>query len=117
MRIYELTIILKPQLPDSEIAEFVDKAKKQVVADGGEVLVEEKQGRRKLYHEINHNRDGFYVFLRFKATTPMVEKYTAALRVNDAVLRFMSIRSEEKEIAPAPKPAAVAAAPAAVKPA
>ena len=116
MRIYELTLILKPQLSDAEIAEFVDKSKKQIIADGGEMLVEEKQGRRKLYHEVNHNRDGFYVFLRFKGTPQIIAKQSAALRVNDAVLRSLIIRSDEKEIVPAAKPAVAVAAVAAAAP-
>ncbi|MFA5160744.1 MAG: 30S ribosomal protein S6 [Elusimicrobiales bacterium] len=112
MRIYELTIILKPQLSDAEVAAFVDKSKKQIAADGGEVLVEEKQGRRRLFHEVDKNREGFYVFLRFKGTPQCSEKFGAQLRVNETVLRFMAIRSDEKETSaaapkPAPKPAAV----------
>jgi len=105
MRIYELTIILKPQLSDTEVAAFVDKAKKQIVAEGGELLVEEKQGRKRLFSEIDRNREGYYLFLRFKGTPALVEKFGGQLRVNESVLRSMTIRSDEKESAAAHKPA------------
>ena len=114
MRIYELTIILKPQLSDAEVAAFVDKAKKQIAAEGGELLVEEKQGRKRLFHEVAKNREGFYVFLRFKGTPQCSDKFGSQLRVNETVLRFLTIRSDEKETS-APAPQKTAPKPAAVK--
>ncbi|MDD2773482.1 MAG: 30S ribosomal protein S6 [Elusimicrobiales bacterium] len=113
MRIYELTVIVKPQLSDAEIAEFVAKTKKQISAEGGEVVSEEKQGRRKLAHPIGHVRDGYYLLLRFKSSTQLMDKLCQQMRVNDNVLRFLNIRSEEKDIPVKPAiPAAASAAPA-----
>jgi len=100
-----MTIILKPQLSDAEIAEFVDKTKKYITHEGGEIVSEEKMGRRKLAHEINHIRDGFYAYMKFKSEPKLLASLNQQLRVNESVLRSMAIKNDEKEIVkPAVKP-------------
>ena len=101
MRIYELIIVLKPQLSDNEIADFVEKTKKLIAHDGGSVVFEEKWGRRKLAHPIGHAREGFYVFLKINAAPSAVEKLDRNFKVQDSVLRTMSVRVAETEKAPA----------------
>ena len=61
MKTYESVIIVKPQLSDGEVGEFVVKAKDLITKNGGEVVSEERLGRRKFTHEVNHVRDGFYL--------------------------------------------------------
>lgn len=102
MRTYESVIIVKPQLSDGEVGEFVLKAKEFIAKHGGEVTSEEKLGRRKFTHEVNHVRDGFYLYLKFKAEPKFVKIFEDALKLNEKVLRSMTMIAMEVKAKPAP---------------
>lgn len=102
MRTYETVTIVKPQLSDTEVAQFVTNAKELVAKNGGEVTSEEKLGRRKFTHEVNHVRDGFYLYLKFKAQPDFVKVWENAMKLNDQVLRSMVMLAEEVKTKPAP---------------
>lgn len=102
MRTYESVIIVKPQLSDGEVGEFVTKAKDLITKNGGEVVSEEKLGRRKFTHEVNHVRDGFYLYLKFKAEPKFVKVFEDALKLNEKVLRSMTMNAVEVKVKPAP---------------
>lgn len=102
MKTYESVIIVKPQLSDGEVAEFVTKTKELVTKNGGEVISEEKLGRRKFTHEVNHVRDGFYLYLKFKAEASFVKTLEGALKLNEQVLRSMTMLSVEVKVKPTP---------------
>ena len=102
MRTYESVIIVKPQLSDGEVGEFVNKAKAFITGKGGEVVSEERLGRRKFTHDVNHVRDGFYLYLKFKAQTTFIKTLENALKLNDKVLRSMTMNAVEVKVKPAP---------------
>ena len=102
MKTYESVIIVKPQLSDGEVGEFVNKVKTLIANKGGEVTSEEKLGRRKFTHEVNHVRDGFYLYLKFKAEPSFVKELDNALTLNDNVLRSMTMNAVEVKAKPAP---------------
>jgi len=109
MKNYESVTILKPQLNDNEVAALVEKIKGLISADKGEVVAEEKLGRRRLTHEIKKNREGFYLYLRFKAEPSFVKKFNDTLKLNNSVLRNIVMSYEEPKNKPANKKAEVAA--------
>ncbi len=102
MRTYESVIIVKPQLSDAEVGQFVTKVKDLITKNNGEVISEEKLGRRKFTHEINHVRDGFYLYLKFKAEASFVKTLENALKLNTNVLRAMTMVALEIKAKPAP---------------
>ncbi|WP_428897666.1 small subunit ribosomal protein S6 [Parelusimicrobium proximum] len=87
MRTYETVTIVKPQLSDAEVAEFVTGAKELISASNGEVVSEEKLGRRKFSHEINHVRDGFYLYIKFNAEPKFIKTWEESMKLNENVLR------------------------------
>ena len=102
MKTYESVIIVKPQLSDGEVGEFVTKVKDLIAKNNGEVISEEKLGRRKFTHEINHVRDGFYLYLKFKAEAAFVKTLDNTLKLNNNVLRSMTMLAVEIKAKPAP---------------
>lgn len=102
MKTYESVIIVKPQLSDGEVGEFVTKVKDLIAKNNGEVISEEKLGRRKFTHEINHVRDGFYLYLKFKAEAAFVKTLDNTLKLNNNVLRSMTMVALEIKAKPAP---------------
>lgn len=102
MRTYETVLIVKPQLSDGEVGEFVTKAKELITKNGGEVTSEERLGRRKFTHEVNHVRDGFYLYLKFKAEPKFIKVWEEAMKLNESVLRSMVMLALEVKAKPAP---------------
>ena len=102
MRTYESVIIVKPQLSDGEVGEFVTKTKELITKNGGEVTSEEKLGRRRFTHDVNHVRDGFYLYLKFKAEPKFVKVLEDALKLNEKVLRSMTMLATEVKVKPTP---------------
>ena len=100
MRTYESVIIVKPQLSDGEVGQFVTQVKDLITKNGGEVTSEEKLGRRKFTHEINHVRDGFYLYLKFKAEANFVKTLETTLKLNTNVLRAMTMIALEIKAKP-----------------
>ncbi len=100
MRTYESVIIVKPQLSDTEVGKFVTLVKDLVTKNGGEVTSEEKLGRRKFTHEVNHVRDGFYLYLKFKAEPTFVKTLENTLKLNTDVLRSMTMLALEIKAKP-----------------
>ena len=102
MKTYESVIIVKPQLSDGEVGEFAAKFKDLVAKNNGEVISEERLGRRKFSHEINHVRDGFYLYFKFKSEPAFIKTLSNALKLNEQVLRAMTMVANEVKVKPAP---------------
>lgn len=110
MKTYETVTILKPQLNDNEVATLIEKIKGLITAGKGELLAEEKLGRRRLSHEIKKNREGFYLYFRFKAEPNFVKKFNDTLKLNNSILRNIVMSYEEPKNKPANKAKAEVAA-------
>ncbi len=109
MNIYENVVILNASLPDEEINGAVSKIKDIMLNAGGEVLVAEMWGRRKLSYEIKKQNKGFYALLIFKAPSPTVKKLEEFYKVFDPVIKYMVIKLDPKQIKHLEKPQAVEA--------
>lgn len=101
MKTYEIVTILKPQLTDGEVAAFVEKAKAFISSSGGEVVSEEKLGRRRFSHDIAKNREGFYLYLKFKGQGDFVKKWNDSMKLNQNVLRSIVMSAVEHKVKPA----------------
>ncbi|MBI3548681.1 MAG: 30S ribosomal protein S6 [Elusimicrobia bacterium] len=94
MAIYETVVVVKPQLSDAEIATVVEKTKKIISNEGGEILNEDKWGRRKLAYQIKHNREGFYVYLKYSAGPSAPIRLDSHFKVQEPIIRTLTVRQE-----------------------
>ncbi|MCM2267752.1 MAG: 30S ribosomal protein S6 [Elusimicrobiales bacterium] len=93
MNTYELMLIINPQLTDAEVGEAVEKAKKILTDEKGEVLSEDRLGRKKFTHSVGKNRDGFYVYMKVKAAPESVKAINHSLKLQETVLRAMLMKA------------------------
>ncbi|PKM98593.1 MAG: 30S ribosomal protein S6 [Elusimicrobia bacterium HGW-Elusimicrobia-3] len=93
MNTYELMLIINPQLTDAEVQEAVEKAKKTLTDAKGEVLAEDRLGRRKFSHEVGKQRDGFYVYMKVKALPESLKAINHSLKLQETVLRAMMMKA------------------------
>lgn len=102
MNTYELMLIINPQLTDAEVGEAVEKAKKILTDEKGEVLAEDRLGRKKFSHNVGKNRDGFYVYMKVKATPESVKTINHSLKLQETVLRALMMKATVEQ--PVKKP-------------
>lgn len=96
---YELTYILDGVLSEEEQKDLVQRISKYISDNGGTVAEQEEWGARRLAYPIRKRTTGYYVNLHY--TTENVElpaRLERAMRINEGVLRFLTLRLDPKMI-------------------
>ena len=96
MRIYEELFILRPDSPEEEIDHLIEQLTTYIASQGGNVDKSDKWGIRKLAYLVQKRNEGFYVLLQFTSKPDTVLEVERRLRVSDMVMKFQSVRIDEK---------------------
>ena len=94
-RIYEVVYIINPEVGDDEVMRLNEAVQKIITSQGGSITKTEIMGRRQLAYEINHKKDGTYVLLEVEGSGAEIAELERRMRVNDQILRYMTIRVDE----------------------
>ncbi len=96
MRIYEELFIVRPDLPEEEIDQLIEQLTTLIAGQGGNVDKSDKWGVRKLAYRVQKRTEGFYVLLQFVAKPETVKELERRLRVSDEVMKFLTVRIDER---------------------
>ncbi len=96
MRIYEELFIIRPDATEEEIEPFIEQMKQVITSAGGTVDKTEKWGIRKLAYRVAKREEGYYVLLQVTSDPEAVKEMERRLRVSDLVLKFITVRIDEK---------------------
>lgn len=108
---YETTFILEPGLDDSRVNDEVERASQWIKDLGGEVIEVQRWGKRRLAYEIGKKRDGIYTLIVHQGEGPQIKELERRLRLNEAVMRVLSVVHVPPELTqPKVDPEALAAA-------
>jgi small subunit ribosomal protein S6 len=94
-RTYEVIFIISPDAEDAEVMRLTEAVQKIVTDQGGSITKTEMMGKRQLAYEINHKRDGVYVLLEVDGSGAEIAELERRMRVNDRILRYMTVRVDE----------------------
>ena len=94
-RTYEVVFIIDPGAGDDEVMRLSEGVQKIITGQGGSITKTEVMGRRQLAYEINHKKDGTYVLLEVEGSGVEIAELERRMRVNDQILRYMTIRVDE----------------------
>lgn len=100
MPYYESVFIARQDASTQQVEALTEKAVAQITEDGGKVTKIEPWGLRSLSYRIKKNRKGHYVLLNIDAPAPAVAEFERQLRLNEDVLRFMTLRVDALEDGP-----------------
>lgn len=100
MREYETVFILHPKVDDAGIDREIEAVKKTIGGAQGELVGVHKWGRRKLAYPIHKASEGFYVILRFKSDSAVLPELDRRFRINESVLRALTVISPGGEWPP-----------------
>lgn len=91
LRQYETTIAIDAHLPGEKVDAVIDKYTKYIEKNKGKVTFIDRWGKRRLAYEIAKKQYGYYVYLRFDADTTFIKELEREFKLDDAVLRYLTI--------------------------
>ncbi len=95
MPFYETVFIVRQDYSDAQVKSLTDDYQKIITDAKGKVHKVENWGLRNLAYRINKNRRGHYVMIESDVEAPAIHEMERTMRLNEDVLRFMSIRQNE----------------------
>ncbi len=96
MRVYEELFIVKPDTPEEEVDGFIEQIK-SIITDGkGNIDKVDKWGIRKLAYRVQKYAEGGYVLVQFSSSPELVHEVERRMRVADMVIKFITVRIDEK---------------------
>ena len=102
MPLYENVFIARQDISGAQADALAD-AFTQLIADhGGEVKKRENWGLRNLAYRMNKNRKGHYVLFNIDAPAAAIAELERTMRINEDVLRYLTIRVDALEEGPSP---------------
>jgi len=92
MPLYECVLIARNDVTQQQVEAVADQVATQLETEGGTIDKREYWGLRSLSYRIKKNRKGHYMLLGLSAKPASVNEVERQLRLNEDVLRFMTIR-------------------------
>ena len=96
MRKYELMFIVRPDVLEDDIAKLVTQMEGVVTGAGGKIEKVDRMGRRRLAYRVHRHREGHYILFTVEGGGDMVREFERRLKVNDAVIKHLSVRVDEE---------------------
>ncbi|QJB68391.1 30S ribosomal protein S6 [Parasphingorhabdus halotolerans] len=100
MPMYEHVFLARQDLSQAQVDALAQEATKIVESNEGKVVLTETWGLRTLAYKIQKNRKAHYVMLRLDAPGTVIAELERQTRINEDVLRFLTIRVDEHEEGP-----------------
>lgn len=97
MALYEHVLLARQDITQQQVDALVEQYKGVIEANGGKVGRIESWGLRPLTYRINKNRKAYYTLLNIDAPAAAVSEMERQMRINEDVLRFLTVRVEEHE--------------------
>jgi small subunit ribosomal protein S6 len=92
MREYETTLIIQPEISDDGVAEIEARLDQFLTDAGSTRLLYEDLGKRRMAYEIQNFQKGRYVMLQFLDEGPVVGGLERTLRLEDSIIRFLTVQ-------------------------
>jgi small subunit ribosomal protein S6 len=95
-RLYDLIFICRPATPEEEIKKIIAAVELACTEKGAKIEKSEQWGTRKLAYRVDKHREGYYVYMQVRtAHGELIPELERRLRVQDAVIKYMTIRLDE----------------------
>ena len=95
--LYEVVVILKPNLGDEDLDKNISSLENAIKNYGGSVVKVDDPLKKKLMHKIQGVRDGLYVSCLFNSSPELPNLLKRSLSISDDVLRYMIVKRENQK--------------------
>ena len=100
MALYEHIYLARQDVSPQQVEELTTTLTKVLTEGGGKVTKNEYWGLKSLSYRIRKNRKAHYSLLNIDAPATAVAEMERQMRINEDILRFMTIRVDELEEGP-----------------
>ncbi len=92
---YESVLIARQDLGAAQVNSLVSELSEVIKKEGGEVVKVDNWGLKNLAYRIKKNRKGHYVLLNIVAPSSAISEYERLIRLNEDVIRYMTVKVDE----------------------
>jgi len=100
MALYEHIYLARQDVSAQQVEELTNALTEVLVSGGGKVTKNEYWGLKSLSYRIKKNRKAHYSLLNIDAPSAAVNEMERQMRINEDILRFMTVRVDELEEGP-----------------
>ncbi len=91
MRRYETIVIVDPDLSEEDRKALFARIGEIISQNAGELIAEDPWGTKKLAYEIKKKTRGYYSRFDFCGTGPLVDEMERQFRIDDRILKFLTV--------------------------
>jgi small subunit ribosomal protein S6 len=102
MAFYEHVVVTRPDISPQQVDALVEDITKIVTDGKGKVEKSEYWGLRNLAYPIKKSRKAHYSLLNIDAPGPVIHEIERRHRINEDVLRFLTVKVDELSAEPSP---------------
>ncbi len=92
MNNYELLYIIDSTVEEEAREAVIEKVNGIITNGNGSIENVDKWGMKKFAYPINYKNEGFYVLVNFQAPAELPLELERVMKIQDAIVRFMTIR-------------------------
>ena len=96
MKEYELTVLMHPDL-EVDLTPALEKVKKIITENGGEVKAEANEGKKRLAYAIKTQEFAVYYAYELSLPATAPAKISSALNITDEVLRYLLVAVDPRK--------------------
>jgi small subunit ribosomal protein S6 len=96
MRRYETIIIMDPDLPAEKQEPVLKRVEETIAQQGGYLALSDDWGTRKLAYAIKKKERGHYIRFDFCGTGAVVNEIERFFRIDDSILKYMTVLLDKK---------------------
>lgn len=96
---YETTVVIRANVGGDAVESALDRMREVIKARNGKLLAINHWGKKKLAYEIDKQARGLYVHAHYLGGNDVVAEIERNFRINDQVLRFLTIRLNDQIMA------------------
>ena len=100
MALYEHIFLARQDVSQQQVEELTTQLTEVLSQGGGKVTKNEYWGLKSLSYRIRKNRKAHYTLMNIEAPAPAVAEMERQMRINEDILRFMTVRVDELEEGP-----------------
>jgi len=95
LRRYESILIAHVDLSEDELSSLIARYSAIITGQKGILVKVERWGKRRLAYAIKKQARGFYILIDYAGESAAVNELERNLKINDKILKFMTVLKEE----------------------
>jgi small subunit ribosomal protein S6 len=95
MKEYELSVLIHPDL-EVDLEAPLEKVRSIITANGGKVVKEVNDGKKRLAYRIKNQDFAVYVYMDIELPAEALIKVSSTLNITDEVVRYLLVSTDQK---------------------